>query len=158
MMPAMKQQSELTLQNLLEGLVDASSLAGIGDIAVTGIAQDSRRVRDNDVFLNGYLTKARMVVRVSISYLFVISKRPYFIALWFYVDETFITDYSIECMSKCFKRLSITNHPDYQWPQRWMNYFRTEPPGWWKWFTLVPGKLASLLRCSGRITVVARKS
>lgn len=50
MMPAVKQQNELTLRDLLDGFVDESVLAGIGDIAVTGIAQDSRQVRDNDVF------------------------------------------------------------------------------------------------------------
>lgn len=51
MMPAMQQQSELTLHGLLDGLVDAAALAGVADIAVTGIAQDSRQVRDNDVFI-----------------------------------------------------------------------------------------------------------
>ena len=51
MMPAMKQQSGLTLHGLLDGLVDASALSGVADIAVTGIAQDSRQVRDNDVFI-----------------------------------------------------------------------------------------------------------
>ncbi len=51
MMPAMKQQSGLNLHGLLDGLVDASALSGVADIAVTGIAQDSRQVRDNDVFI-----------------------------------------------------------------------------------------------------------
>lgn len=47
--------------------------------------------------------------------------------------------------------------PDARWPERWMEYFRGEPPAWWNWILMVPGKIASLLRCSGRITVVASK-
>lgn len=47
--------------------------------------------------------------------------------------------------------------PHRRWPQRWMDYFRTEPPAVWKWFLLVPAKIVAMLRCSGRITVIARK-
>ena len=50
-MPALKQQDELTLHTLLDGLVDESELAAVADIAVTGVTQDSRRVCDNDVFI-----------------------------------------------------------------------------------------------------------
>lgn len=47
--------------------------------------------------------------------------------------------------------------PNSQWPERWMQYFRSEPPRSWMLPLMIPGKLSSLLRCSGRITVVAAK-
>ena len=47
--------------------------------------------------------------------------------------------------------------PSHRWPQRWMDYFTTEPPAWMRWPLLLPGKLIAMLGCSGRITVVARK-
>lgn len=47
--------------------------------------------------------------------------------------------------------------PSALWPERWMHYFRTDPPSAWHWLLLVPGKMSSLLRCSGRITVIAEK-
>lgn len=50
-MPAMKQQSELTLHTLLEGLVDDSELAAVDDITVSGITQDSRKVGGNYIFI-----------------------------------------------------------------------------------------------------------
>lgn len=43
------------------------------------------------------------------------------------------------------------------WPKRWMEYFKSEPPRSWNWLLLIPGKLNSILRCSGRITVTARR-
>ena len=51
MMPAMKQQNELTLRTLLDGLVDTSVLAGVDDIPLGGITQDSRQAGANDVFI-----------------------------------------------------------------------------------------------------------
>ncbi len=45
--------------------------------------------------------------------------------------------------------------PQAAWPTRWMHYFRTDPPELWRWALLIPGKLVSIFRCSGRITVVA---
>ena len=47
--------------------------------------------------------------------------------------------------------------PHRAWPRRWMGYFRGDPPTAWRWAMLVPEKLVSLLRCSGRITVHASK-
>jgi UDP-N-acetylmuramoyl-L-alanyl-D-glutamate--2,6-diaminopimelate ligase len=51
MMPAMKQQSELTLHALLDGLIDASTLAAVEDVAVNGVTQDSRHVGVDDIFI-----------------------------------------------------------------------------------------------------------
>jgi len=51
MMPAMKQQSGITLYALLEGLVDGSSLSAVENVVVDGITQDSRRAGVNDVFI-----------------------------------------------------------------------------------------------------------
>lgn len=48
--------------------------------------------------------------------------------------------------------------PQHRWPKRWMGYFRREPPRAWHWLLLLPSKAAALLRCSGRITVVAHKA
>lgn len=48
--------------------------------------------------------------------------------------------------------------PEHQWPERWMGYFRHEPPRAWHWLLLLPGKAVALLRCSGRITVIAHKA
>lgn len=50
-----------------------------------------------------------------------------------------------------------TRFPKALWPERWMQYFRTDPPRLWHWLLLVPGKLSAVMRCSGRITVVARR-
>jgi hypothetical protein len=47
--------------------------------------------------------------------------------------------------------------PNQHWPRQWMAYFLAEPPVAWRWIMFVPGKLVSWLRCSGRITVMARK-
>lgn len=47
--------------------------------------------------------------------------------------------------------------PNAKWPRRWMSYFINDPPRWVKLLSLIPGKLISLLRCSGRITVLATK-
>lgn len=51
----------------------------------------------------------------------------------------------------------LSKFPNQSWPGRWMEYFKTEPPAVWKWLLLLPGKLVSVTRCSGRITVVAQK-
>jgi len=51
MMPAMKQQYGVKLHALLEGLLDASSLSPVADVAVDGIAQDSRNLGDNYLFI-----------------------------------------------------------------------------------------------------------
>ncbi len=51
MMPAMKQRSGVKLQTLLDGLVEASLLSPIAEIAVDGITQDSRNVADNYLFI-----------------------------------------------------------------------------------------------------------
>ncbi len=47
--------------------------------------------------------------------------------------------------------------PSRRWPDRWMHYFKTEPPTWCRIALLLPGKLIEVTRCSGRITVVAKK-
>ncbi len=47
--------------------------------------------------------------------------------------------------------------PNAQWPQRWMKYFIHEPPQWWNYALMIPGKINAVLRMSGRITVVAQK-
>lgn len=52
----------------------------------------------------------------------------------------------------------LERFPNRTWPSRWMGYFMQDPPAWYRWLMLVPGKAVSLLRCSGRITVVARKA
>ena len=51
MMPAMRQQNGVKLHALLEGLIDVSSLSPVADIAVDGIAQDSRNLGDNYLFI-----------------------------------------------------------------------------------------------------------
>ncbi len=51
MMPAMKLQNGVKLHALLDGLIDASSLAPVADVIVDGITQDSRNVGDNYVFI-----------------------------------------------------------------------------------------------------------
>ena len=51
MMPAIKQHRGVSLQTLLEGLVDPVVLSAVADIEVTGITQDSRKVSDNDMFI-----------------------------------------------------------------------------------------------------------
>ncbi len=51
MMPAMKQQYGVKLHALLEGLIDASSLLPVADIAVDGVTQDSRNIGDNYLFI-----------------------------------------------------------------------------------------------------------
>jgi len=51
MMPVMKQHTGVTLHDLLEGLVDDSSLSPLADIAVDGVTQDSRDIGDNYVFI-----------------------------------------------------------------------------------------------------------
>ena len=47
--------------------------------------------------------------------------------------------------------------PASNWPVRWMEYFRTDLPLWMTIMSLVPEKLLSLMRLSGRITVIAKK-
>lgn len=47
--------------------------------------------------------------------------------------------------------------PNQDWPKRWREYFKSEPPRSWHWLLLLPGKVNALLRSSGRITVVARR-
>lgn len=47
--------------------------------------------------------------------------------------------------------------PQAKWPRRWMACFIGEPPAWVDWLSLIPAKLVSVLRCSGRITVVSVK-
>lgn len=51
MMPAMRQQNGVKLHALLEGLMDVSALSPVADIAVDGIAQDSRNLGDNYLFI-----------------------------------------------------------------------------------------------------------
>ncbi len=51
MMPAIKQQTGVSLHTLLEGLVDPAVLSPVANIEVTGITQDSRQVMDNDMFI-----------------------------------------------------------------------------------------------------------
>jgi len=51
MMPVMKQKTGVTLHDLLEGLVDDSSLSPLADIVVNGVTQDSRDIGDNYVFI-----------------------------------------------------------------------------------------------------------
>jgi UDP-N-acetylmuramoyl-L-alanyl-D-glutamate--2,6-diaminopimelate ligase len=51
MMPAMKQQYGVKLHALLDGLIDASSLSPVADVAVDGIAQDSRNLGENYLFI-----------------------------------------------------------------------------------------------------------
>lgn len=51
MMPAMKHQTGIALHALLEGLVEASALSAIADVAVSGITQDSRQAGVNYVFI-----------------------------------------------------------------------------------------------------------
>ena len=51
MMPAMKQHSELSLHELLDGLVDASILDACADTPVRGIAQDSREIGEDYLFI-----------------------------------------------------------------------------------------------------------
>ena len=51
MMPVMKQQAGVTLHDLLEGLVDDSSLSALVDIVVDGVTQDSRDIGNNYVFI-----------------------------------------------------------------------------------------------------------
>ncbi|MEM7476272.1 MAG: class I SAM-dependent methyltransferase [Planctomycetota bacterium] len=48
--------------------------------------------------------------------------------------------------------------PNRTWPARWMEYFKNEPPRYWNWLLVIPAKLSALLRCSGRITVVAKNA
>ncbi|MFN3190366.1 MAG: methyltransferase domain-containing protein [Aureliella sp.] len=50
-----------------------------------------------------------------------------------------------------------TTFPKANWPERWMEYFRNEPPRSWAWLLLLPGKINALLELSGRITVTATK-
>jgi SAM-dependent methyltransferase len=50
------------------------------------------------------------------------------------------------------------NFPNHRWPERWMEYFRGEPPRSWKWALLVPGKLAALVHNAGRVTIIATRS
>ena len=51
MMPAIKQQTGVRLYALLEGLVDASLLSSVRDIVIDGIAQDSRNIGNNYLFI-----------------------------------------------------------------------------------------------------------
>jgi SAM-dependent methyltransferase len=51
----------------------------------------------------------------------------------------------------------LSMFPRSRWPRRWMGYFRGEPPAYWKWFLMVPGKLNAFVRCSGRVTIIARR-
>ena len=51
----------------------------------------------------------------------------------------------------------LDKFPKSQWSRRWMGYFIGDPPAWMRWTLLIPGKLLWFFRCSGRITVVARK-
>jgi UDP-N-acetylmuramoyl-L-alanyl-D-glutamate--2,6-diaminopimelate ligase len=51
MMPAMKQQTRVTLATLLEGLVDDSRLSGVAHVAVNGITQDSRQAKAGYLFI-----------------------------------------------------------------------------------------------------------
>ncbi|MBT8129908.1 MAG: hypothetical protein KJP10_07935, partial [Gammaproteobacteria bacterium] len=50
-MPAMKMENGVKLHTLLEGLIDVSSLSPVAEIAVDGIAQDSRKMDDNYLFI-----------------------------------------------------------------------------------------------------------
>ncbi|MEM8733185.1 MAG: class I SAM-dependent methyltransferase [Planctomycetota bacterium] len=50
-----------------------------------------------------------------------------------------------------------TRFPKARWPEKWMDYFRNEPPRSWSWLLLIPGKVNALLELSGRITVTATK-
>jgi UDP-N-acetylmuramoyl-L-alanyl-D-glutamate--2,6-diaminopimelate ligase len=51
MMPAMKIENGVKLHVLLEGLVDASLLSTVAEIAVDGVTQDSRYIGDNYLFI-----------------------------------------------------------------------------------------------------------
>jgi len=50
-MPVVKQQTGVTLRDLLEGLIDDSSLSALAHIVVDGVTQDSRDIGDNHVFI-----------------------------------------------------------------------------------------------------------
>ncbi len=52
---------------------------------------------------------------------------------------------------------AMDNYPDAKWPTRWMACFVGEPSEMARRFLLVPEKIISLLRLSGRITVTAKK-
>jgi UDP-N-acetylmuramoyl-L-alanyl-D-glutamate--2,6-diaminopimelate ligase len=51
MMPVMKLQNGVTLQALLEGLIEVSSLLPVADVVVEGVTQDSRYMADNYLFI-----------------------------------------------------------------------------------------------------------
>jgi UDP-N-acetylmuramoyl-L-alanyl-D-glutamate--2,6-diaminopimelate ligase len=51
MMPASRLQSGITLYTLLNGLLDEDSLSAVAGVVVDGIAQDSREVGENYLFL-----------------------------------------------------------------------------------------------------------
>ncbi len=51
----------------------------------------------------------------------------------------------------------LARRPSSEWPKRWMENFKSEPPRGWNWLLLIPGKLNAIFRCSGRITVTARR-
>jgi UDP-N-acetylmuramoyl-L-alanyl-D-glutamate--2,6-diaminopimelate ligase len=51
MMPAVRQQAGVTLDALLDGLVDSSVLSAVATIAVNGITQDSREVDAGNMFI-----------------------------------------------------------------------------------------------------------
>jgi UDP-N-acetylmuramoyl-L-alanyl-D-glutamate--2,6-diaminopimelate ligase len=51
MMPAVRQQSGVSLHTLLEGLVDSPVLAAVAHLAVHGITQDSRQTEAGDMFI-----------------------------------------------------------------------------------------------------------
>lgn len=52
---------------------------------------------------------------------------------------------------------AMDRFPDADWPERWMASFVGEPSGLARIMLLVPEKMISLFRFSGRITVTARK-
>lgn len=51
MMPAVQKRNGFSLHALLEGLVDPALLAGVEDIEIAGVTQDSRNAGVNDVFI-----------------------------------------------------------------------------------------------------------
>ncbi len=74
-----------------------------------------------------------------------------------YIDVQIIHQASLRTWFGAIAAWGKDRYPLSAWPDRWMNYFRDQPPTALRWLALVPAKLLAMVGQSAAITVVAKK-
>lgn len=74
-----------------------------------------------------------------------------------FVDIAIIHHSTMRAFYASIGGFGAEHFPNAKWPERWLTYFREDPPPLIHWMSLAPAKLLAFLRWSGRINVVARK-